>query len=380
MKSKLAVLKTSPETVMEDYGRLMRMAGYQDVLPQDQKVVLQVGLSWDVWYPACSTTPWQLEGVIQALLADGYPRESLVLAQNRSGTFRDRVGEVNNGLASAAERQGFEFTRLYEPPVNWISHKPRGEMLVLDKMFGDDGIPVPDVFLSAGIIHLPTMKTDAGAGVAGAMMNAAAGPPAGDRRRSQGDIHEILVDLLTLQKEIHGGLFAVMDGTICGDGNGPRAMMPYEKDYILASADQVAIDAVAARMMGFDPMKIRYLRLAHERGLGCADVDSIEIAGEDINGVDFQFRGGQAGRSWPEAASRLYLDYFWYPFIGRPRVYDMAETKWGQLQQTYLPPGAGLENQGRSRGSLIAVAAAAGLLGMGAVTRVARLARRNYNS
>ena len=37
---------------------------------------------------------------------------------------------------------------------------------------------------------------------------------------------------------------------------------------MLASADQVAIDAVAAKMMGFDPMTIEYIRLAHEDGLG----------------------------------------------------------------------------------------------------------------
>ncbi len=48
-------------------------------------------------------------------------------------------------------------------------------------------------------------------------------------------------------------------------------MVPLEKDYILASADQVAIDAVASKMMGFEPLSIPYIRLAHERGLGCGD-------------------------------------------------------------------------------------------------------------
>ena len=49
-------------------------------------------------------------------------------------------------------------------------------------------------------------------------------------------------------------------------------MIPHVKNYLLASADQVAIDAVAAKMMGFDPLSIRYIRLAHEAGLGCGDV------------------------------------------------------------------------------------------------------------
>ena len=77
-------------------------------------------------------------------------------------------------------------------------------------------------------------------------------------------IHETLVDLLMIQKKIHRGIFAVMDGTFAGDGPGPRCMIPHVKNVILASADQVAIDAVAAKLMGFDPMTIKYIRLAHE--------------------------------------------------------------------------------------------------------------------
>jgi uncharacterized protein (DUF362 family) len=60
-------------------------------------------------------------------------------------------------------------------------------------------------------------------------------------------IHETLVDLLRIQKEIHPGIFAVMDGTIAGDGPGPRCMRPHVKNYILASDDCVAIDAIAAQ-------------------------------------------------------------------------------------------------------------------------------------
>ena len=93
-------------------------------------------------------------------------------------------------------------------------------------------------------------------------------------------IHETLVDLLTIQKEIHPGLFAVMDGTFAGDGPGPRAMRWHTPGLLLASADQVAIDAVASKLMGFDPMSLAFIRLAHERGLGCGDPRGIEVVGE----------------------------------------------------------------------------------------------------
>ena len=74
--------------------------------------------------------------------------------------------------------------------------------------------------------------------------------------------------------------FAVVDGTFAGDGPGPRCMTPHVKDVILASADQVAIDAVAAKLMGFDPLSIQFVRLAHDGGLGCGDPRAIEIAGD----------------------------------------------------------------------------------------------------
>jgi len=58
-------------------------------------------------------------------------------------------------------------------------------------------------------------------------------------------------------------------------------MIPTPRNVILASADQVAIDAVAAKLMGFDPLRdIKFIRLAHEMGLGCGDPRDIEIVGD----------------------------------------------------------------------------------------------------
>jgi len=123
----------------------------------------------------------------------------------------------------------------------------------------------------------------------------------------------------------------------------------------------VAIDAVAAKMMGFDPLAIKFIRLAHEKGLGCGDVREIEIVGEDITSVNFQFdasgdtlasRGQKliywgplkpleklllrtALVPWSYAASFLYHDVFWYPLIGRGRVKKILQTEWGGLFQSY---------------------------------------------
>ena len=82
-------------------------------------------------------------------------------------------------------------------------------------------------------------------------------------------------------------------------------MYPVVKDYILASADQVAIDAVAAKMMGFDPMSIEYIRVAHEDHLGTGDPRDIEIVGADISNESWGFSVGDNGAS-------IFGDLLWF--------------------------------------------------------------------
>ncbi|MEN6520167.1 MAG: DUF362 domain-containing protein [Armatimonadota bacterium] len=357
-RSKVAVLKTSPETVVEDYGRLMKMADFEDHLPKDKDTILKINISWHYYYPACSTTPWQFDGITKALRDAGYGK--LIPAQNRTVVVDPKAGARNNHLESVIDKHGLEFVYLYEDGSEWIKYEPKTKMLVLDKVF-PDGIMIPKLFLDKNAIHMPTLKTHVFTTMTGAMKNAFGGLLRENRHWTHSVIHETLVDLLAIQKEIHPGIFAVTDGTIAGDGPGPRAMVPIIKNYILASADQVAIDAIAAKMMGFDPMKLKFIRLAHEHGLGSGDVKEIEVVGEDISDVNFHFHEKQetfASRGqkliyhgplkplenillrsciapWSYYASRLYYDGYWYRCIGKGRVKKILQTEWGRLFESY---------------------------------------------
>ena len=160
--------------------------------------------------------------------------------------------------------------------MTWVRYKPKARMRVLDRIF-PEGIHVPDYFFGKNIVHLPTIKCHIYTTTTGAMKNAFGGLLNTRRHYTHSWIHETLVDLLAIQKEIHSGLFAIMDGTTAGNGPGPRTMYPVIKDVMLASADQVAIDAVAAKMMGFDPMSLRVHpprprgRAGHRRSAGDRD-------------------------------------------------------------------------------------------------------------
>jgi uncharacterized protein (DUF362 family) len=357
-RPKVAVVRTRPETVLEDIGRAMRLADYQQALPAGVPVLLKINISWQHWYPACSTSPWQLEGVIRALQGDGYT--GIIPAQNGTVVVDPYVGEVNNKHKPVLDKYGLKSLYLDVPPTRWVPYKPRGEMLVLDKIF-PEGITIPEPLPGKSIIHLPTMKTHVFTTITGAMKNAFGGLLNRKRHWTHAVIHETLVDLLTIQKEVHPGIFAVMDASFAGDGPGPRAMRWHTPGLLLASADQVAIDAIAARIMGFDPLSIPFIRMAHERGLGCGDPQQIQVVGEEISGVNLGMRAtentfasrGQKAIYWgplkpleslwlrsplvPLAylASNLYYNGYWRTLIGRRRIKQALKTEWGQLFLRY---------------------------------------------
>jgi hypothetical protein len=245
--------------------------------------------------------------------------------------------------------------------MRWVRYQPRRRMLVLDRIF-PDGIRIPDYFEGKNIVHLPTVKCHIYTTTTGAMKNAFGGLLNTRRHYTHSWIHETLVDLLAIQQEIHPGLFAVMDGTTAGNGPGPRTMYPEVKNVVLGSADQVAIDAVAAKMMGHDPLSIPYIRLAHEAGLGVGDPRQIRIVGdEDAAQESWGFRVGDNGASrvgdviWfgplkgvqnifmrtPLVnafilGSEVYHDYYRWPMKDR-RVFEdwCATTEWGKLFMDY---------------------------------------------
>jgi uncharacterized protein (DUF362 family) len=359
-KSKVAVLKTTPETVVEDYGRLMRLADYQEHLSKEHRTALKINISWHYWYPACSTAPWQLDGVIKTLLEDGYDREKIFGAHNRTVVVSSYKGERNNKQKPVLKKYGIENVHLYEPQEEWIRYEPKGEILVLNDVF-PKGLYIPKRLMGCNVIQLPTMKTHVFTTTTGAMKNAFGGLINEKRHYTHAVIHETLVDLLTIQKELNPGIFAVMDGTFAGDGPGPRCMTVHVKNYILASADLVAIDAVAAKMMGFDPLSLKYIRIAHEKGLGCGDPREIEVVGEDVSGVNWHFTGSQntfasKGQKliywgplkplekillrsfltpWSYLASVLYHDFYYMACKGRSRIKEARNTTWGRLFQKY---------------------------------------------
>jgi len=359
-RSVVAIVRTSPESVLEDYARVMRLAGYRDVLDPQGEIILKLNLSWTRFFPACSTPPWQLEGVCRTMLADGYVPERLVPVENKTVVTDPWQGAWHNRWLPVLHKYGLRFVAL--PEVEWVTYQFETPLLRLDAIF-PDGIEIPRMYIGRAVLHLPTVKTHGHSITTGAIKNAFGGLLKEVRHYAHEFMHEVLVDLLLMQRELHPALFAVMDGAICGDGAGPRTMVPREANVLLASADQVAIDAMAARLMGFSPLDIPYLRMAAERGLGTADPREIELVGDDVVDLNLRCRtrrslviwGDQLIRKgplrplrkvllhspamvWAPLASTFYHDVLWYPTVGARHLRWFRRTGWGALFERY-PPG-----------------------------------------
>jgi uncharacterized protein (DUF362 family) len=356
----VAAVRVQPEAIFSDIERLCELAKMPQALSSGTTTILKDNISWHYPFPAANTTPWQLEGTILALRKAGF--DDVVCVQNKTVVTNAFKGEdLNHYVPIFRAHRVPVLYNFHDADMKWILYRPTARMRVLTNIF-PDGIQIPDYFVGKNIVHLPTMKCHIYTTTTGAMKNAFGGLLNTNRHYTHSWIHETLVDLLAIQHEIHSGLFAVMDSTTAGNGPGPRTMIPVVKNWMLASSDQVAIDAVAAKMMGFDPMSLDYIRLADEDKLGTGRSQNIEVVGDDISHESWGFRVGknlarQVGGDliWfgplqrfqnlffrtPMvnvfiAASEVYHDYLRWPLIERRLASEWRRTTpWGCLFDRY---------------------------------------------
>jgi uncharacterized protein (DUF362 family) len=318
------------------------------------------------------------------MIEDGYDPQKLFTAENRTVVTNVAKGLKGNKWEPIIKNYGVWFVPLTEIPFvpyeslrsKFLTLKNK-KLLILDDQIFPEGFKIPKFYINKPIIHLPTIKTHGHTGALGgslkhttgemkhggitcAMKNAFGGLLTKRRHFSHQFMSEVLVDLLIVQKQIHPAIMAVVDGTVCGDGAGPRTMIPRIKNYLLAGYDQVAVDTIVAKLLGFDPLKLPAIKMAHEEGLGCGDFDQIEIIGEDISNINWNFKAkrslvifldqmvrkgplkfinplmrNEIFFTGPILGSLIYHDMIWYPTIGKSRIREFMKTSWGKIFKSY---------------------------------------------
>ncbi|MHC4167508.1 MAG: DUF362 domain-containing protein, partial [Planctomycetota bacterium] len=155
MSARVAVIRTRPETVIEDIDRLVEMAGIEDALPVSKTTILKDNISWHMPFLSANTTPWQLEGVIKALRKREYG--DVVCVENRTVVTDPVKGRRLNRYNPVLSDNSIPVKSNFDPGhMRWIKYEPKAEMLVLDKIY-PKGVYLPDYFFGKNIVHLPTM-------------------------------------------------------------------------------------------------------------------------------------------------------------------------------------------------------------------------------
>jgi len=217
------------------------------------------------------TTDFRVIEAVIGLVRERTDRIVVVESDNISDTADARAEK--SGLLELLDGLGVEFLNLSGDECE--VHEVAGKKLRL-----------PRTALEADcFINLPKIKTEGHVGVTLSIKNLF-GLPA---RRKKSQLHTRLNEILPYLTKVVRNDLVVVDGIVAMEGNGPIIGTPRELGIIVAGTNPVSTDAVCSRIMGYDPLKVKYLANAHEMGLGEIDLDKIEVLGEDWRKLASEF-------------------------------------------------------------------------------------------
>lgn len=154
-------------------------------------------------------------------------------------------------------------------------------------------VPFSKHILEHKIINVPKLKTHVQTVMTGAVKNLSFGCIQG---ASKSKLHTIgntpekmakaIIDVYSYIRERVS--LNLMDAIVCMDGNGPSFGRARRISKILASRDALALDMVAFRMAGIDPLCVPYVREGACRGIGPSSEDEIDVIGGPLPNYEFK--------------------------------------------------------------------------------------------
>lgn len=131
------------------------------------------------------------------------------------------------------------------------------------------------------VVNIPKLKTHLLTGLTGAIKNCLGLLPGSLKR----DVHVVapsgpmmgqaLVDIYAAVRPV----VQVMDAVVAMEGPGPSQGRPRNVGWIMGARDGMALDLVAARVLGLEPRFVSTLTAAAAAGLGSLDPDHVELVG-----------------------------------------------------------------------------------------------------
>lgn len=187
------------------------------------------------------------------------------------------------GLATVLQRTGTRFVDL--------NHDDLMEMPVAGGYTGLRTLSLPRTVVSADVVvSLPKMKTHHWAGLSLSLKNLFGTIPGSRYGWPKNALHVAGLDLMVLEVfETIRPSFAIVDGIVGMEGDGPLFGDPVPSGALVMGEDLVAVDATCARLMGLDPVAIPHLRIAETVGLGWTNRDRVRTLGTEIPGLARQY-------------------------------------------------------------------------------------------
>ena len=238
MSESVWVRRTSPKTLENDIDTILTESKFEKFEP-DKLTLIKINSNYDRDYPGSNTSTWFLDALLRVLKNKGFTNLKVVegdlILQPATRTIKI------TGVADLLERHEIPFFTLEG----------------LDR----DEHELPYILRDAQLINVPVIHTHTFAVISCASKNLFGLLPI-DRYKYHFVLSEKLLELVERVKT-----FTIVDGTVGLDGGSMRTGDPKRLDLILAGWHPLAIDRIAAEIMGFSPSEIPLLSLALKRKL-----------------------------------------------------------------------------------------------------------------
>ncbi len=334
MRTTVALVEARPETIGEDYRRVLDLSGLSNLLAGEVPHLL-VGTGNKGFEPGWSATPWQMHGILNWLgkLAEG----AMAAAVTKGGIGPLPVSTLWQDILTSHQ------TRPAEPEF-LRSHRHVSQQLhpALDTAL-PAGVQVPVGLAEGPVLVLTSPTTRAGwemAGAAEVLQNLVTAGASGGRKAPA---VEVTAEAVGVARELMPRLGAVLDGTLWGVGRGAGDRSCVARNVLLAGTDPVAVDAVALRLAGIEPQRVPWMRLCRDRGFGQVMPTEIQIVGRtDLLDLDFGVSGLELGSenlgSGKMTGGQIAIGpvtRFIDRALGRKTGTGLADTVWNRLYEEY---------------------------------------------
>jgi uncharacterized protein (DUF362 family) len=248
------------DRALEAYGGIGAFVG------KGQRVVIKPNMSWDVPPERCANTHPDVGARLVGLCLGAGASEVVVFDHALDAWER---AYKTSGIEAAASQAGARVLPGHDESYYRELAIPDGVALKSVKIHS--AILDSDVF-----INVPVLKHHGGAAMSACMKNLMG--MVWDRGAyHRNNLHQCIVDILTVRKPD----LNILDAFSPMTRNGPRGRSEADLDQsvrqLLVSADIVAIDVAASRLLGHAADGIAHVRIAAAAGIGQGDLGKLKI-------------------------------------------------------------------------------------------------------